>query len=209
MAMILAWSVEAKAEPKPSLAILPFVVERGEGPSREARVCPLCKGVSRGGSILAGAEQTVTHLLYQKMEVLGAWEVLPFDVVKGPFFRKGLVPFEEEPLPSAVQLGKELGADFVFLGYLFRFEQRVGSAMGVDRPASVAFHIHLLRVRDGKSIWTGKFDETKRPLSENILKIRSFLRRKASWLTAEELASVGMEEVLEDLPAGKGLEEMR
>ena len=209
MAMILAWSLETKAEQKPSLAILPFLIERVEDPSRGAVVCPLCKGVSRSGSIVAGAEHTVTQLLYEKMEALGTWEVLPFDVVKDPFLRVGLKPFEERPLSSVVQLGKELGTDFVFLGYLFRFEERVGSSIGVERPASVGFHVHLLRVKDSKNVWTGKFDETQRPLSENILKIGSFLRRKASWLTAGELASVGMGETLKSLPGGKELEEMR
>jgi len=209
MVLLFAWALETKAEQKPSVAILPFLIERVEDPSRGAVVCPLCKGVSRSGPIVAGADHTVTQLLYEKMQALGTWEVLPFDVVKDPFFRMGLKPFEEGPLSSAVLLGKELGTDFVFLGYLFRFEERVGSSMGVDRPASVGFHIHLLRVKDGKNVWTGKFDETQRPLSENILKIGSFLRRKASWLTAGELASVGMGETLKSLPGGKELEEMR
>ena len=77
----------------------------------------------------------------------------------------------------------------------------------MEKPASVAFDLHLLRIRDGVEVWKGKFDETQRPLSENLLKIGSFLRRKASWLTAEELASVGMDEILRKLPEAKELEE--
>jgi hypothetical protein len=63
-------------------------------------------------------------------------------------------------------------------------------------------------LRDEKIVWTGKFDETQRPLSENILKIGSFFRRKASWLTAEELSSVGMDEMLKRFPGPKEMEEM-
>jgi hypothetical protein len=57
-------------------------------------------------------------------------------------------------------------------------------------------------------VWTGKFDETQRPLSENLFKIGSFVRRKASWLTAEELSSVGMDEMLKRFLGSKELEEI-
>jgi hypothetical protein len=72
----------------------------------------------------------------------------------------------------------------------------------------VGFDVHLLRVRDGRKVWDGKFDETQQALSENLLKIGSFFRRKASWLTAEELSSVGMDEMLKRFPGPKELEEM-
>jgi hypothetical protein len=63
-------------------------------------------------------------------------------------------------------------------------------------------------MKDEKMVWIGKFDETQRPLSENLFKIGSFVRRKASWLTAEELSSVGMDEMLKRIPGTKELEEM-
>ncbi len=79
--------------------------------------------------------------------------------------------------------------------------------MGVERPASVGFDVHLFRIRDGKMVWVGKFEETQRPLSENLLKIGSFFRRKASWLTAEELSRVGIDEMFKKFPGLKELEE--
>jgi hypothetical protein len=77
----------------------------------------------------------------------------------------------------------------------------------VERPASVSFDLHLFRLRDEKMVWTGKFDETQKPLSENLLKIGSFFRRKARWLVAEELASVGMDEMLRKLPGWQELDQ--
>jgi hypothetical protein len=100
-----------------------------------------------------------------------------------------------------------LNVDFIFIGFVFRFEERIGSHIGAEKPASVGFDVHLIRLRDEKIVWTGKFDETQRPLSENLLKIGSFFRRKASWLTAEELSSVGMDEMLKKFPDAKELEE--
>lgn len=81
--------------------------------------------------------------------------------------------------------------------------------MGVEKPASVGFDLHIYRLRDDKEVWKGKFDETQKPLSENILKIGSFFRRRASWLSAKELASVGMDELFARLPSPKELEEQK
>ena len=204
----VAWSVAAGEEPKPELVILPFFIQRGEDPTR-GEVCPLCKGLHQSGSILPGAQNTMTRLLYEKMETQGTFAIFPLDRVEEALSRSDVKPFFEKPDSAAVRLGKELNADFVFLGYLFRFEQRIGSSMGVEKPASVGFDLHLVRVKDGKVVWTGKFDETQRPLSDNLLKIRSFFRRGAKWLTAEELASAGMGETLTALPGTKELEEAR
>lgn len=206
--VIIAWSAAEAAEPKPELAVLPFFIQKGEDPTR-GEVCPLCKGLHHSGGILPGSQDTMTRLLYEKMEALGGFTLFPLERVEEALSRFDLKQFFEKPGFAAVQLGKELNADFVFLGYLFRFEQRIGSAMGVDKPASVGFDLHLVRVRDGKIAWTGKFDETQRPLSDNLLKIGAFFRRGAKWLTAEELASAGMGETLATLPGAKELEEAR
>jgi hypothetical protein len=204
----VAWSVAAAEEPKPELAILPFFIQKGEDPTR-GEVCPLCKGLHQSGSILPGSQNTMTRLLYEKMENVGTFTLFPLERVEGVLSRSDLKQFFEKPGSAAVLLGRELDADFVFVGYLFRFEQRVGSSMGVEKPASVGFDLHLVRVRDGKIAWTGKFDETQRPLSDNLLKIGTFFRRGAKWLTAEELASAGMGETLTALPGAKDLEETR
>lgn len=205
--MLLSWSVEVRAEEKPTLAILPFLVERINDPSRGA-VCPVCGGVYKRGNILYGSQHTLAQLLQQKMDTLGTFKVLPLEKVEDVFLKADKGQFELRPLRSAIQLAKELNVDFIFVGYLFRFEERIGSRIGVEKPASVGFDVHILRVSDGKRVWDGKFDETQQSLSENLLKIGSFVRRKASWLTAEELSSVGMDEMLKRLPSPKELEEM-
>jgi len=205
--VLLSGSVGVKAETKPTLAILPFLIERVEDPSRGA-VCPVCQGVYRRGNILYGSQRILTQLLQQKMDTLETFKILPLEKVEDVFSKMDKGQFELRPLRFAIELGKELNVDFVIIGYLFRFEERVGSRIGVDKPASVGFDIHLLRVRDGKRVWDGKFDETQQALSENLLKIGSFVRRGGAWLKAEELSSVGMDEMLKRLPGAKELEEM-
>jgi hypothetical protein len=205
--MLLFWSVEVGAETKPTLAILPFLIERTDDPSRGA-LCPVCGGVYKSGNILPNSQRTLAQLLQHKMETLGKFRILPLEKVEDAFSKADKVQFELKPLRSAVQFGKELAVDFIFVGNVFRFEERIGSRIGVDKPASVGFDVHLLRVKDGKRVWDGKFDETQQALSENLLKIGSFVRRGGAWLKAEELSSVGMDEMLKRFPSTKELEEI-
>jgi hypothetical protein len=205
--MILSWNVPSRAETKLDLAVLPFFYEKIQDASRGA-VCPICKGIYRRGEILPGARNTLTRLLQGKMDTMGTFKVMPREKVEEAFSQIGMREFELKPMRSFIQLGKELNVDFILIGYVFRFEERIGSHIGAEKPASVGFDVHLIRMKDEKMVWIGKFDETQKPLSENLLKMGSFVRRKASWLTAEELSSVGMDEMLRRFPGRKELEEM-
>jgi hypothetical protein len=207
LGIIPAWSDPLMAETKPSLAIFPFFIERVKDPAKGA-VCPICKGVYRRGDILPGSQKTLTRLLQEKMEAKDIFKILPPEKVEEALSKSDRMQLELRPMLSFVQLGKTLNVDFILVGYLFRFEERIGSNIGVEKPASVGFDVHLIRLRDGKMVWIGKFDETQQPLSENLLKMRAFVRRKASWLTAVELSSVGMDEMLIRFPRPKELEEM-
>jgi hypothetical protein len=204
--LILPWSLIATAENKPVLAILPFFIERVKDPGRGA-VCPICKGVYRSGEVLPGSQNRLTGFLYEKMEVNGTFKIVPIKKMEEVLSHGERRGFEERPLYTSLKASRELNADFVLIGYLFRFEERIGSSIGVERPASVGFDLHLFRLRDEKMLWIGKFDEIQRPLSENLLKIKSFIRRKGSWLKAAELASVGMDEMLGKLPKMQELEQ--
>ncbi len=99
-----------------------------------------------------------------------------------------------------LQMGRKLGADAVVSGKIFRFQQRVGTSYSVETPASVAFSMYLLRVADGDMIWAGNFDETQRPLSENLLQISTWAKRGARFLTSEELAHSGLTKVMAAFP---------
>lgn len=206
--VLFLWTMEGEAEENPKLAVLPFFMERPKGLERGV-ICPFCKGIYREGQMIPGAQHTLMRLLHQKMEGLRTFKLLSLEKVEEAFLKFDRRLFQENPLSSSLQVGRDLGADYLFTGFLFRFEERIGSSLGVDKPASVGFDLHLYRLKDGVEVWRGKFNETQRPLSENLFKIGSFIRRKAHWLTAEELSSVGMDEILSQFPSLQELEEKR
>jgi hypothetical protein len=198
--------IEVRADENPGLVILPFLIEKGEDPGRGA-FCPVCKRVIEWSDVPPGSENNLTRLLYQKMAALRTFNVIPPEKTEEALTGMQREEFKKKPVTMSFRLGRGLGADFILVGFLFRFEERIGSSLGVERPASVGFDLHLFRLRDEKMVWEGRFNETQRPLSENLLEIDSFFKRKASWVTAEALASGGMDELLKKLPAAKELQE--
>jgi len=205
--MALTRNVGSWADEKPRLAILPFLVERISDPSRGA-VCPVCGDIYRRGNVMFGSQNTLTRLLQEKMEEKGTFKVLAKEIVEQAFLKSDKGQFELNPELSSLQLGNALNADYVFVGFVFRYEERVGSALGVEKPASVGFDVHLFRIRDGKMVWTGKFDETQKSLSENLLEIGTFVKGKGTWVTAEEFSKIGMERMLKKFPGPEELEEI-
>ncbi len=98
------------------------------------------------------------------------------------------------------KVGDELEADGIMLGYVYRYRERKGYAYSAEKPASVAFEIHLIRVSDGAVVWKGIFDKTQTSLMEDMLQISSFLKERGRWVTAKELTAEGMDEVLREIP---------
>jgi len=208
LACIFSVASAGKADPRPSLAVIPFFTQSQEDPT-QGNVCPVCQRATRRGDIPPGALRSLTRLLNLKMEVQKEFLVSSVEEVEkhSELFRSELL--QTKPVTSSIELGRALNIDYVFVGFLYRFDERIGSSLGVDKPASVGYDLHLFRVKDGKMVWSGRFDETQQSLTDNLFKVGAFLRRKAVWLKAEELASVGMDEILTDMPRPEELEHVQ
>lgn len=122
-------------------------------------------------------------------------EVLPTD------------PGEEQAQPGGelrapeVTPGEETQAlDAVVTGVITRYDNRDGSPLAVDRPASVSFDVYLISARDGKILWSATFDETQEFLSDNLLLIGRFIQGGGVWQSHDTLARIGMTRVLETFP---------
>ena len=96
--------------------------------------------------------------------------------------------------------GRNKDTDAVLVGFVYRFRDRVGKGYGAESPASVAFDMHLIRVADSRNIWTAHFNETQKSLGDNLFRLGSFISRGGRWLTAEELADSGLDEIIEKFP---------
>jgi curli biogenesis system outer membrane secretion channel CsgG len=90
-------------------------------------------------------------------------------------------------------------ADAVITGRMQRFRERVGDEWGAKSPASVAFLLELVDVRRGDVVWSARFDETQKSLSENIFAIGDIRERGVRWLNAEQLTQEGVKKAIGQL----------
>lgn len=97
------------------------------------------------------------------------------------------------------KIGESVHADAVVVGRMQRYRERVGDQWGAQSPASVAFVLDLIDVRRGDVIWSARFDETQKPLSENIFALGNIGNRGIRWLTAEQLTQDGVRKAVADL----------
>ncbi|MGH7797706.1 MAG: hypothetical protein ACREQ2_22835 [Candidatus Binatia bacterium] len=97
------------------------------------------------------------------------------------------------------QIGQMVYADAVITGRMQRFRERVGDEWGAKSPASVAFVLELVDMRRGDVIWSARFDETQKSLSENIFAIGDIRQRGVRWLSAEQLTQEGVKKAIGQL----------
>jgi hypothetical protein len=97
------------------------------------------------------------------------------------------------------RLGELVYADAVLTAQVQRYRERIGNEVGAKSPASVAFVVDLIDVRRGDIVWSGRFDETQKPLSENIFAIGDVSQRGIRWLSADQLMLEGVKKAVNQL----------
>lgn len=80
---------------------------------------------------------------------------------------------------------------------IYRFQERKGGNFAADKPASVSFHMHLMKDGIVGKIFT--YSEEQKALTQNLFTMGKFLKRGARWVTADELAEEGINAGLDNL----------
>ena len=160
--------------------------------------CLVCGSVVMTGEVAEGATEFLSDSLYSALKSKGDFKLVPPGQAQGVLSK--LLYDDAGTLSERallVETGQALKADAVLAVYIYRFRERIGTSYAVKSPASVAFDMHLIRVADGRVLWSGQFNETQKSLSENLLSLGTFFKRKASWVTAREMAQAGLEDILQ------------
>jgi TolB-like protein len=100
----------------------------------------------------------------------------------------------------AQEVGTRLKVDGVLAGLVRTYREREGSKLGA-KPAAVGFEVSLLRPSDGMVLWTGEFFEEQKPLTQDIV---GFFEKGGGFVTADELAELGVQKVMKAFPVGLG-----
>lgn len=99
---------------------------------------------------------------------------------------------------AGASIAAQLKADAALIGQVLVFQERVGSRLGADPPAAVGFEVKVV-ASDGIVLWIGNYYERQRPMTEDMM---GFLQRWGAFVTANELAQYGVDEILKEFPFG-------
>jgi hypothetical protein len=94
-----------------------------------------------------------------------------------------------------LNVGKCLPADFILVPQVLSWKELEGGG----NPASVVMDLYLLDVKAERVVNRYHFDETQKALSDNLLDMGKFVRRKGEWVSADVLAQEGIEAGLREM----------
>jgi hypothetical protein len=145
------------------------------------------------------SEQEISDLLaklvYSTTASLPSWQIVSESEMRD--VAQTVSPVSE--MARIKKIGELVFADAVITTRMQRYRERVGEEWGVKSPASVAFVLDLIDVRRGDVIWSARFDETQKPLSENIFALGDISQRGVRWLSAEQLMHEGVKKAVAQL----------
>jgi hypothetical protein len=148
----------------------------------------------------------LTNRLFERLVEKGAYELIPPGQASGVYSKL----LSSDPVLTDAEIlqrmGRAFSSDAVLSGYVYRWRERIGTDYAVNTPASVAFDLCLISSLDGAVLWKDRFDKTQKSLSENLFDFSTFLKSKGRWMRAQELAAVGLADLVENLPSGIGRE---
>lgn len=147
----------------------------------------------------AAAAEKVTQLFWSRLRHRSGVVVSsPGDTGKAAA-SLGEDPLKTTPDMTAAAVAKKRKQDAALIGQVLVYQERVGSRLGANPPASVGFEVKVVAA-DGQVLWVGNYYERQRPMTEDFM---GFIHRWA-FVTADELAEYGVDEVLKEFPFGSG-----
>ena len=113
-------------------------------------------------------------------------------------------------LATWLDYARKQKVELLVLPMILDWQERQGGDMGVTSPASVNMDIFLLDTRDASAralpgggeipvVQRAHYAETQEALTNNLLGIGEFFKRKGKWVTAETLCSEGMDKAILEL----------
>lgn len=100
------------------------------------------------------------------------------------------------PEERAGELAATAHADVAIGATIARYRERVGSAYGATEGASVSIQIFAVPAGRPQAEWRAWYAITQEPLAYNLWNFWGVLRGGPKWLTAEELAGIGIDEAV-------------
>jgi hypothetical protein len=154
--------------------------------------------VKQTATVPTYAAEKVTQLFWTRLKNRKGVTVLsPSESARAAVHPAGDIA-KATPEHQAAALASTLKADAALLGQVLVYQERSGSRLGANPPATVGFEVKAV-ASDGQVLWMGNYYEQQKPMTQDFL---GFVQHGGVFVTAEELAQFGADEVLKRFPFG-------
>ena len=188
-----AWAEEEPHEGVRRIAVMPFF--KGEEPADVEAIlsCTLDQFCPQDADVMQGGEKIVTDAVWKAIQKKYNDQTVSQDESWVVFSRIKTDESSLTPRKLAVNFGRELNADHVILGNIWRFKE---SDIDQKKPGSVAFSTYLLNVDTGRRIWRFRYDSSKH---SSIRKFGDFFKQGQT-PSAEKLTRMGVQDMMKEFP---------
>ncbi len=162
--------------------------------------CPIGLICKDDPSILPNAGTTLTRLVEEQVQGRFGKQVVGRADVQAAEMTLKLDQERDTPRSLAEKLGRLLDADVVVIGTVWRYRDRKETVAQPQDAASVAFAVYFIEARTGRMLWRGLYDATQQDLFKDLLQAKKQIKMGLKWLTANELAAHGVQEVFSKFP---------
>ena len=184
------------------IGLMPFIKGKYGAEMEESLSCTVCLLLNDPKDLEPDSDFILTRDAQKALEKRLGAKVIPLQECMDAYERISRDDLDDSPRTLAQKLGTSLHAEIMIMGNVWKFRDRLGGSRAVSQPASVSFAIYMIKVDGGKLLWKEVFSETQSSLSENALKAKLFFERGSRWLSADELAAFGVNEIFLKFPQG-------
>lgn len=188
-----------KWDPNASSSGLTFEVTRAFKPGSISRVVVFPAMGAEGAGILPGVTGRVTHQLIHQLSNVSAYSIANLDRAG---WEKTAADVSRSPEPlvkNALKFAANYDAQAVIYSEVYRYVESDGSSIGANAPASVGIRVWMVNSTTGQMLWRGIFDDSERPLSDNLFELKDKMQSGFKYRSADQILESGMKRVAQVL----------
>ena len=101
-------------------------------------------------------------------------------------------------LQTWLEIGKKADVDLLFVPQIISWQERDGGEAGVATSASIKVEFYLIDIARTRLLKRSVFEEQQIGLSDNLLTVDKFFKRKGRWVSATELTQEGISKAIKE-----------
>ena len=101
-------------------------------------------------------------------------------------------------LQTWLEIGRKADVDLLFVPQIISWQERDGGEAGVATSASIKVEFYLIDIARSRLLKRSVFEEQQVGLSDNLLTVDKFFKRKGRWVSATELTKEGVSKAIKE-----------